>query len=148
MNKLTKDYLDSLVANAQYVHQDLLTICTVTVKNGFKLVGTSACADEQHYDAKIGEQVAYQNAFAKLWELEGYLLKQRLHEQSQGFVTLRNGNQAQIVYTSPFGKLLVVEQTDDELPKVHWHNADGSYHKDEQNQVVPHELDIIWEAEM
>ncbi|WP_279717394.1 Gp49 family protein [Chelonobacter oris] len=47
MDKLTKDYLDSLVANTQYVHQDLLTICTITVKNGFKLVGTSACADEQ-----------------------------------------------------------------------------------------------------
>lgn len=54
------------------------------------------------------------------------MLKQRLHEQSQGFVTLRNGNAAQIVYTSPFGKLLVVEQTGDELPTVHWHNADGS----------------------
>ncbi|KGQ39965.1 Gp49 family protein [Gallibacterium anatis] len=80
MNKLTKDYLDSLVINTQYVHQELLTICTITVKNGFKLVGTSACADEQNYDAKIGEQVAYQNAFAKLWELEGYLLKQRLYE--------------------------------------------------------------------
>lgn len=63
-------------------------------------------------------------------------------------VTLRNGNQAKIVYTSPFGKLLVVEQTGDELPAVHWHNADGSYHKDEQNQVIPHELDIILEDKM
>ncbi len=91
MNKLTKDYLDSLVAHTQYGHQGLLTICTITVKNGFKLVGTSACADEQNYDTKLGEQVAYQNAFAKLWELEGYLLKQRLYERSQGVIPLHCG---------------------------------------------------------
>ncbi|MFZ7107922.1 hypothetical protein [Avibacterium avium] len=63
-------------------------------------------------------------------------------------VQLRNGNAAQIVYTSPFGKLLVVEQTGDELPAVHWHNADGSYHKDAQNEVIQNKLDIIWEVKM
>ncbi|WNY75982.1 hypothetical protein [Pasteurella multocida] len=61
-------------------------------------------------------------------------------------VKLRNGNQAEIVYESPFGKLLVVEQTGDELPSVHWHNADGSFYKDGENQIVPHATDIIdWE---
>lgn len=65
----------------------------------------------------------------------------------QNNVQLRNGNPAEIVYESPFGKLLVVEQTGDELPAVHWHNADGSYHKGEGNQVIPHEVDIIWEGE-
>ena len=43
MNKLTIEYLNSLVDNAEYVHQGLLTICTITLKNGFQLVGTSAC---------------------------------------------------------------------------------------------------------
>lgn len=60
-------------------------------------------------------------------------------------VTLRNGNQAKIVYTSPFGKLLVVEQTDDELPAVHWHNADGSYYRGKDNQMIEHELDVMTE---
>ncbi|WP_181396985.1 hypothetical protein [Avibacterium paragallinarum] len=41
----------------------------------------------------------------------------------------------------------MVEQTDSELPAVHWHNADGSYHKDEDNQVISNELDIIWEGQ-
>lgn len=58
-------------------------------------------------------------------------------------VTLRNGNYAEIVYKSPFGKLLVVEQTGDELPAVHWHNADGSYHKGDDNQMIAHELDVM-----
>lgn len=58
-------------------------------------------------------------------------------------LTLRNGNTAEVVYQSPFGKLLVVEQTGDELPAVHWHNADGSFHKDENHQIIEHELDIV-----
>ncbi|UZV60582.1 hypothetical protein [Pasteurella multocida] len=40
-------------------------------------------------------------------------------------VKLRNGNDAEIVFISDFGKLLVVEYIDDELPAVHWHNSNG-----------------------
>ncbi|MGT3004366.1 hypothetical protein ACVQEO_03795 [Pasteurella multocida] len=32
MNKLTTEYLNSLVDNVGYVHQGLLTICTITLK--------------------------------------------------------------------------------------------------------------------
>ncbi|MFY1005736.1 Gp49 family protein [Pasteurella multocida] len=138
MDKLTKEYLDGLVEKMEYVHQGLLTICTITLKNGFQLVGTSACVSADNFDAKIGEDIAYKNAFEKLWELEGYLLKQRIYEQRGTNVTLRNGNQAEVVYTSPFGKLLVVEHNGDELPAVHWHNADGSFYTDCES-----ELDIV-----
>lgn len=143
MEKLTIDYLDGLVEKADYVHQGTLTICTITLCNGFQVVGTSACVSEVTFNAEIGEQMAYKKAFEKLWELEGYLLKQRHYEAIKGMVTLRNGNSAEVVYQSPFGKLLVVEQTSDELPAVHWHNADGSFHKDENHQIIEHELDIV-----
>lgn len=53
-------------------------------------------------------------------------------------VKLRNGNNAEIVFVSDFGKLLVVEKIDDELPAVHWHNADGSFYADCES-----ELDIV-----
>ncbi|HHT7692452.1 hypothetical protein ACFGXG_08305 [Pasteurella multocida] len=53
-------------------------------------------------------------------------------------VKLRNGNDAEIVYESDFGKLLVVEKTGDELPAVHWHNADGSFYADCES-----DLDIV-----
>lgn len=138
MNKLTKEYLDGLVVKTEYVHQGLLTICTITLKNGFQLVGTSACVSEDNFNAEIGENIAYKNAFEKLWELEGYLLKQRIYEQRGTQVTLRNGNQAEVVYTSQFGKLLVVEHNGDELPEVHWHNSDGSFYADCES-----ELDIV-----
>lgn len=138
MNKLTAEYLNSLVDNAEYVHQGLLTICTITLKNGFQLVGTSACVSKDNYDVQIGRTIAYENAFNKLWELEGYLLKWRIHESQSTEVTLRNGNKGKVVYTSPFGKLLVIEDNGDELPAVHWHNADGSFYADFES-----DLDII-----
>lgn len=138
MDKLTKEYLDGLVEKTEYVHQGLLTICTITLKNGFKLVGTSACVSADNFNAEIGEDISCKNAFEKLWELEGYLLKQRIYEQRGTKVTLRNGNQAEVVYTSPFGKLLVVEHNGDELPEVHWHNSDGSFYADCESK-----LDII-----
>lgn len=119
MNKLTTKYLNSLVDNVEYVHQGLLTICTITLKNGFQLVGTSACVSKDNYNVQIGRNIAYENAFAKLWELEGYALKQRIYESQNAEVTLRNGNKGQVVYTSPFGKLLIVEHNDDELPPSH-----------------------------
>jgi hypothetical protein len=135
MNKLTTEYLNSLVDNVEYVHQGLLTICTITLKNGFQLVGTSACVSKDNYNVQIGRNIAYENAFAKLWELEGYALKQRIYESQNTEVTLRNGNKGQVVYTSPFGKLLIVEHNGDELPPTHWHNADGSFYEDAQSPL-------------
>ena len=130
MNKLTIEYLTELVDDVEYVHQGLLTICTITLKNGYKLAGTSVCVDNQNYDPLIGNNCAFANALDKLWELESYLLKQKIYESQNNKVTLRNGNQGEVVYTSPFGKLLVVENNSDELPALHWHNADGSFYAD------------------
>lgn len=133
MTKVTPEYLKSLIINTEYVHQGVLTICMLTLKNGFNVVGKSA-----YYNQEIGDKVAFEDAFDKIWVLEGYLLKQKMYEQKQAKTKLRNGNDAQIVYESDFGKLLVVEFNGDELPPVHWHNANGSYWADE-----PSELDIV-----
>ncbi|MDG2959898.1 Gp49 family protein [Bisgaard Taxon 10/6] len=143
IDKLTTEYLNRLVMKTDYIHQGMLTICTITLCNGFQVVGTSACISDKNFNEKIGEDIAYKNAFEKLWELEGYLLKQRRYEAAKGAVRLRNGNAAEVVYQSPFGKLLVIEHNGDELPAAHWHNADGSFHKDENHQIIEHELDIV-----
>ncbi|HEP6279874.1 TPA: hypothetical protein VDA67_006474 [Burkholderia vietnamiensis] len=58
----------------------LLTFCVLVLRNGFTVTGESACASPENFDAEIGRKVARANAVAKIWPLEGYLLKQRLHE--------------------------------------------------------------------
>lgn len=60
----------------------LLTFCVLTLRNGFTVTGESACASPENFDAEIGRKIARENAKQKIWALEGYLLKQRLHDQS------------------------------------------------------------------
>lgn len=63
---------------------DLLTICVLTLNNGFTVTGESACASPENFDAEIGRKIARQNAVDKIWPLMGYALKQQLHEQGNG----------------------------------------------------------------
>lgn len=58
----------------------LLTFCVLVLRNGFTVTGESACASPENFDAEIGRKIARDNAKNKIWLLEGYLLKQRLHE--------------------------------------------------------------------
>lgn len=61
----------------------LLTFCVLVLRNGFTVTGESACASPENFDAEIGRKIARQNAIAKIWPLEGYLLKQRLYEHNR-----------------------------------------------------------------
>ncbi len=61
---------------------DLLTFCVLVLKNGFTVTGESACASPENFDAEIGRKIARANAVQKIWALEGYLLKQRMHDDA------------------------------------------------------------------
>lgn len=61
----------------------LLTICVLVLKNGFTVVGKSACASAANFDVEVGRKVARMDAVNQIWALEGYLLKQRIHEAGQ-----------------------------------------------------------------
>lgn len=58
----------------------LLTFCVLVLKNGFTVTGESACASPDNFDAELGRKIARDNAIDKIWPLEGYLLKQSLHD--------------------------------------------------------------------
>lgn len=61
------------------------TVCILTLRNGFTVVGINeGPVSPQNFDAELGRRYARENAMAKIWLLEGYLLRQRLHE---GFVS-------------------------------------------------------------
>lgn len=61
----------------------LLTFCVLVLRNGFTVTGESACASPENFDAEIGRKIARQNAEQKIWMLEGYLLKESLHNERQ-----------------------------------------------------------------
>jgi hypothetical protein len=82
--RLTPARIDALIANEQYHVFDgtAVTVCCLSLENGFKVVGESAPVSPENFDAKLGRKIAHQNARDKIWALEGYLLKQRLYEST------------------------------------------------------------------
>lgn len=55
-----------------------LTLCIIVLKNGFTVVGKSACASPENYDRELGNKIARVNAVEQIWPLEGYLLREKL----------------------------------------------------------------------
>jgi hypothetical protein len=78
--RLTPDLIDSVIASEQYhvFENTTLTVCCLTLKNGYNVTGESAAASPQNFDKEIGRNIARQNAREKIWALEGYLLKEKL----------------------------------------------------------------------
>jgi len=54
------------------------TICAITTKSGFTVIGTTAPADPANFDAALGRTLAREHAVRQLWPLEGYLLRSKL----------------------------------------------------------------------
>lgn len=59
-----------------------VTVCCITLTNGFNTIGYSAAASIENFDLEIVQKIAFENARQHIWQLEGYLLKQRLHQQA------------------------------------------------------------------
>ena len=59
---------------------DQLTFCVLVLANGFTVTGESACASPKNFDVKMGQQIAKENAMAKIWPLLGYELRTKLHD--------------------------------------------------------------------
>lgn len=80
--RLTPALIDAAVKEKTFhVFGDTcLTVCCLTLVNGFTVTGESACASPENFNAEIGEKIAFENARDKIWALEGYLLKQKLFE--------------------------------------------------------------------
>lgn len=55
-----------------------LTLCVLTLANGFTVTGESACASPENFDAKIGRTIARTNAVSKIWALVGFRLRDAL----------------------------------------------------------------------
>lgn len=61
----------------------VLTICVLTLANGFTVTGESACADPANFNKALGQKIARDNAVRKVWGLEGYALRERLSQSGE-----------------------------------------------------------------
>lgn len=83
--RLTPSLIDDAIDKVEYhvFGGTSLTVCCMTLKNGFTVTGESACASPENFNQEIGENIAFKTAREKIWMLEGYLLKQKLYESKE-----------------------------------------------------------------
>lgn len=78
--RLTPRDIDAAIADIKFHRfpDTTLTVCCLVLRNGYCVTGESAAADPANYHKEIGMDIAFDNARAKIWALEGYLLKNDL----------------------------------------------------------------------
>lgn len=78
--RVTKEKIKGLIQDARYyvLSGTMITICVLTLENGYTVTGESACVSPENFNDEVGRQVAFENAFDKIWPLEDYLLKTKL----------------------------------------------------------------------
>lgn len=79
--RLTPTLIDETIVSEQYhvFHGTTMTVCALTLRNGYIVTGESAAASPANFDEAIGRKIARDNARNKIWALEGYLLRERLN---------------------------------------------------------------------
>lgn len=80
--RITPEDIDRAIVGEYYhiIPETTVTVCALRLTNGFVVIGESAAASAQNFDESIGRRIARQHAREKIWALEGYLLRQRIHE--------------------------------------------------------------------
>ena len=78
--RLTPTLIDSAIVDEDYhvFPKTQMTVCCLTLRNGYVVTGEAACVSPENFDAVIGRECSRKNAREKIWGLEAYLLKEQL----------------------------------------------------------------------
>lgn len=73
--RVTKEQMTACISDVSYTRiGETLTHAAIKLDNGYIVTGESACVNVANYNQEIGEKIAYDNAYNKLWALFGFLL--------------------------------------------------------------------------
>ena len=79
--RVTQDMITAAIMHVDYLTlpDTQITVCAITLRNGAKVLGHNYGAiDPARHSWEQGRQAAYDMAREKIWELEGYALRERL----------------------------------------------------------------------
>lgn len=85
--RITPEHVDAAIVGRQVtlIENTMVTVVVLTLYNGFIVTGVNhGPVDPDNFDAEIGARLAFDAARDKVWELEGYLLADRLHKAAGG----------------------------------------------------------------
>ena len=78
--RLTPESIDSVIIRATFtvLPSGKVIVCELTLKNGFTVRGEASTVSRENFDHEIGQKISRENARKQIWQLEGYLLQEKL----------------------------------------------------------------------
>lgn len=70
------DIMAKIRSTEYKVIEPTTTLCIVTMKNDFKVIGHSACVSKESFNIASGENYAWNDAIRQIGKLEAYLLSE------------------------------------------------------------------------
>jgi len=85
-NRITPEAIEAeIVDESFYVFpRTTVTVCALTLQNGYVVIGHSAAVDPANFDETIGQNVARADAKEKISPLLGFRLRDFMHSRSSG----------------------------------------------------------------
>ena len=82
LKRLTPEKIDAVISSKEFHVSHQWTLYAIS-QNGFTVRGYASCVSAANYNKELGEKIAFENARKEVWQLEAYLLAQRLSEDDQ-----------------------------------------------------------------
>lgn len=82
-NKVTMQDILNLIDSETFtmLPSGKVLVCELMLKNGFSVRGEASVVDKATFDMAIGMEISRKNAIDKIWQLEGYLLQEKLFNE-------------------------------------------------------------------
>ena len=83
--RLKPSDIDAVITGETYtvLPSGKVMVCELTLRNGFSVRGEAATVSKENFNEEIGKRISRENARNKIWEIEGYLLQERLWQDSK-----------------------------------------------------------------
>lgn len=76
--RITPQDVETEIVSTEYTVMHRTTVCCLLLKNGFTVLGESACASPENFNADLGRKLALLKAKEKVWWLLGFRLRDKL----------------------------------------------------------------------
>lgn len=78
--RVTLQHIESKIVGETFttLPSGKVMVCELTLANGYTVRGEAAVVSRANFDPEIGQRVSRENAVRQVWQLEGYLLQERL----------------------------------------------------------------------
>ena len=83
--RLTPADIDKVIVGVTYtiLPSGKCMVCEITLQNGFTVRGESSVVSKENFRENLGKEYSYKKARDQIWQLEAYLLQQRIFENSK-----------------------------------------------------------------